>query len=81
MQIFNYYSLSHILIWLIAGRYLKISWTTFLVISLGWEVLELFLPFEFAVESLLNKTGDVTVNILGFGIGSHYRKSLSGDSK
>ena len=69
----NHYSISHFLIWLLMGRYTRIGWATFLILSIGWEFLELVLPFEFAVESLDNKLGDIVVNICGFGLGSRFR--------
>jgi len=80
MTLINYYSVTHFLIWFLAGRYSRISWLTFLIFSLGWEVLELILPFEFAMETALNKIGDVLVNIIGFIMGTHFRKSLPKDS-
>jgi len=48
---------------------------TFLWLSLGWEVLELTLPFEWAVESIGNKLADIVVNVLGFSLGSRFRTS------
>ncbi len=41
----------------------------FLVLSIGWEFLELVLPFEFAKEWIGNKLADIIVNILGFYLG------------
>ena len=75
MAVVNLYSVSHFLIWLTAGRYTIMSWRTFLLLSVGWEFLELVLPFEFAVETLDNKVGDIIVNILGFHIGRRLRPS------
>lgn len=67
---FNLYTVGHFGLWLFVGRAASISWGTFLAVSIGWEFLELVLPFEFAIETLQNKAGDVMVNVLGFGLGS-----------
>jgi len=32
-------------------------------------LLELVLPFDFAIETIQNKMGDIIVNILGYGFG------------
>ena len=34
---------------------------------MGWELLELVLPFNFAAETIQNKIADIIVNILGYG--------------
>jgi len=39
---------------------------TMITFSLGWEVLELYLPYKFAKESYLNKTCDLVFNALGY---------------
>jgi hypothetical protein len=39
------------------------------VLSLGWELLELQLPYKFAQESYLNKFCDIVFNSLGFYMG------------
>ena len=61
--------------WLLFGRFTRIGWVTFLVLSIGWEILELVLPFEFAVEVIDNKVGDVIVNVLAFSVGLKWRQS------
>jgi hypothetical protein len=43
-------------------------------LSIGWELLELFLPFDFAVEAIQNKMGDIFVNIFGYGFGKRTKK-------
>ncbi|MCF7822990.1 MAG: hypothetical protein K9N35_02365 [Candidatus Marinimicrobia bacterium] len=73
MAIVNTYSIVHFLIWFMVGRYTKITWLVFMILSLGWELLELMLPFEFAVESLGNKLGDIIVNMIGFRLGLRIR--------
>ena len=75
MTWFNSYSIAHFFIWLLVSRYFGISWRWFWVLSLGWEFLEWVLPFEFAIESLANKSTDVVVNMIGFAGGTHWRKT------
>ena len=74
---FNYYTISHFLIWLLFGRFTSIGWITFLVLSIGWEILELALPFGFAVETIDNKVGDIVVNTLAFLVGLKWRQSAA----
>ena len=74
---FNYYTISHFLIWLLFGRFTSIGWIAFLLLSIGWEVFELALPFGFAVETLENKVGDVVVNMLAFLVGLKWRQSAA----
>ena len=74
---FNYYTISHFLIWLLFGRFTSIGWITFLVLSIGWEILELALPFGFAVETIDNKVGDIVVNTLAFLVGLKWRQSTA----
>jgi len=72
---FNYYTVSHLLIWLLVGRFTSIGYGTFVVLSIGWEILELVLPFEFAVEMLDNKVGDLAANTVAFVVGFKWRQS------
>ena len=69
MTTINHYSIIHIIIWFLIARYTKIGWLLFLTLSIGWELLELVLPFDFAIETIQNKMGDIIVNILGYGFG------------
>ena len=39
------------------------------VISIGWEFIELHLPFEFAIETINNKLADIIINCFGFYCG------------
>ena len=71
---FNYYTISHFLNWLLFGRFTSIGWIRFLPLSIGWEILELVLPFGFAVETLDNKVGDMVVNTLAFLFGLKWRQ-------
>ena len=73
----NLYSLGHLLQWFIIGRYLIKSWALFFLLSLGWEVIELYLPFEFAKEDINNKLADIFVNYVGFYIGTSIKKQAT----
>ena len=61
--------------WSFIGRFITTNWIAFLVVSVGWEVLELYLPYDFAIESNLNKISDLIVNTIGFWIGIRLRYS------
>ena len=61
--------------WSFIGRFITTNWIAFLVVSVGWEVLELYLPYEFAIESNINKISDLIVNTIGFWIGIRLRYS------
>ena len=65
----NLWSLGHFVQWTFIGRYLLTNWWVFLALSVGWEVLELYLPFEFVEETWDNKLSDLVVNTVGFAIG------------
>ena len=77
MTLLNLYSLAHFFIWFLAGHYMKMGWSLFLIISIGWEGLELILPYEFAQEWMGNKLADIAVNVLGFYLGKRSKNSLS----
>ena len=70
MAVINLYSLGHFLQWFFIGRFLLKNWYVFLVLSAGWEVFELLLPYDIARESALNKSGDMLLNCLGFAAGN-----------
>ena len=55
--------------WFLIARYTKIGWLLFLTVSIGWELVELLLPFDFAIETILNKIGDIFLNIFGYECG------------
>lgn len=77
MALLNLWSLGHFIQWAGIGRFFLTNWYIFLALSLGWELLELYLPFEFARETWDNKISDVFVNIAGFWIGNRLRMDLS----
>jgi hypothetical protein len=55
--------------WLFIGRFVFSNWYIFFILSVGWELIELILPYEFAVETLENKISDIVVNSFGFYLG------------
>ena len=73
MALFNLWSLGHFVQWSLVGRFILTNWYVFLILSIGWEFLELALPYEFAKETIDNKISDVIVNIVGFWIGNRIR--------
>ena len=65
----NMYSIGHIAFWYGMSQFSEIEAQQMLLFSLGWELIELYLPFKFAQESYLNKFCDMLFNSLGFFIG------------
>ena len=61
--------------WSFIGRFISTNWIAFLVVSVGWVVLELYIPYDFAIESTINKISDLIVNTIGFWIGIRLRHS------
>ena len=73
MVLLNLWSLGHFVQWSLVGRFILRNWYVFLFLSIGWEFLELVLPYEFAKETIDNKISDVIVNVAGFWIGNRIR--------
>ena len=73
MALLNLWSLGHFVQWSLVGRFILRNWYVFLFLSVGWEFVELVLPYEFAKETIDNKISDVIVNIAGFWIGNRIR--------
>ena len=73
MTLLNLWSLGHFIQWSILGRFFLKNWYLFLALSIGWEILELYLPYGFAKETIDNKISDIIVNIAGFWIGNRIR--------
>ena len=73
MALLNLWSLGHFVQWSLVGRFILTNWYVFLFLSIGWEFLELVLPYEFAKETIDNKISDIIVNIAGFWIGNRIR--------
>ena len=74
MVLLNLWSLGHFLQWAGIGRFFLRNWWIFFALSICWEILELYLPFEFVEETWDNKISDLVVNTLGFmfGLGLRY---------
>ena len=70
----NIYSIGHIIFWYGMSQFSEIETQHMLAISLGWELLELYIPYEFAKESYFNKVCDIFFNCLGFFIGKQQLK-------
>lgn len=64
----NYYSLIHIGEYALLGIIKSVRLWHVWSISIGWEIIELFVPFKWARESWLNKLFDLGFNFLGFFI-------------
>ena len=71
--ILNLWSVGHFVQWTFAGRFLLTNWYVFFALSIGWEILELYLPFEFVNETWDNKISDLVVNTIGFYLGLRLR--------
>ena len=74
MVLLNLWSLGHFVQWGFLGRYVLQNWWLFFALSIGREILELYLPFEFVKETWENKLSDLVVNTIGFlfGLGLRY---------
>ena len=74
MTIINHYSIIHFIIYYFVGRYTGIRWLLFLLFSFGWEILELVLQYDFAIETIPNKIADILVNFIGYGVGLYFKE-------
>ena len=77
MVLLNIWSVGHFLQWAAIGRFLLSNWYVFFLLSVGWELLELALPYEFSKETWDNKISDIMVNCLGFYLGASFREDMS----
>ena len=78
MNILNLWSVGHFVQWTFVGRFLLANWYVFFALSIGWEILELYLPFEFVNETWDNKISDLVVNTIGFYLGLRLRDESYG---
>jgi hypothetical protein len=71
----NYYSLMHFLEYGVLAllKFIKISY--FWIISISWEILELFFPYNWAKENWSNKIFDLGFNYLGFSLTRRFIKN------
>ena len=74
MVLLNLWSLGHFVQWFAVGRWLFTNWYLFITLSVGWELIELVLPYEFAKETWDNKISDIIVNCMGFYFGMTLRE-------
>jgi len=77
MEPINGFTFIHLLLWLVVGRFTPLPLLLFFLLAIGWEALEMILPFKFALESIENKVMDMGANLLGYGIGGYIRKALT----
>ena len=73
MEVVNVYSLFHLLGWFLVGRFTRLALVIFLGVALGWELLEMYLDYPFALETYSNKIGDVAANLVGYCYGRYLR--------
>ena len=73
LALLNIWSLGHFIQWTFVGRFLFRNWWIFFALSIGWEILEPYLPYEFVKETWDNKISDLVVNTIGFIIGIRLR--------
>jgi hypothetical protein len=74
METVNGYTLVHLLLWFIVGRFTPLTLVPFMLVAIGWEGLEVILPFKFALESIENKVMDMGANLLGYWAGRYMSK-------
>tara|TARA_B100000214_G_scaffold122744_1_gene87000 strand:- start:452 stop:709 length:258 start_codon:yes stop_codon:yes gene_type:complete len=70
----NLWTVGHFFMWMIVGRFLFKSWIILIILSVAWEAIEYYLPYEIAKEPWFNKFTDLIANSLGFYVGLKIRK-------
>ena len=65
----NYYSIIHFIEYLFIALVKVFSITHIIILSILWELAELFIIFEWARESWANKILDICANSAGFLVG------------
>ena len=68
------WSVGHFFMWLVIGRFFLKDWYIFILLSISWEIIEFFIPLDFALETISNKISDLFVNTAGFYLGKKSRK-------
>ncbi|MAG21161.1 MAG: hypothetical protein QF551_03350 [Candidatus Marinimicrobia bacterium] len=71
MEALNEFTLLHLTLCFVLGRFTKIGIVPFFVLTVGWEFVELILPFQFALESFPNKIFDIAANTAGYFLGRY----------
>ena len=62
----NFYSVIHFIEYGILAFFQRVAYKHVLIISIAWELVELFIPYDWAKESVLNKIVDIMFNFCGF---------------
>ena len=65
----NYYSVIHFIEYVIISLIPFVKFVHVAILSVSWEILELFIEKEWAKESSGNKLFDIIFNFLGFIFG------------
>ena len=65
----NLYSLIHFVEYAILSLIPLVNFIHVALISVSWEILEVFIPQDWANENILNKFFDIIFNFSGFYIG------------
>ena len=76
----NYYSVIHFIEYVIISLIPFVKFVHVAILSVSWEILELFIDKEWAKESSGNKLFDIIFNFLGFIFGKtllKYKESKS----
>ena len=76
----NYYSVIHFIEYIILSLIPFVKYVHVAILSVSWEILELFIDKEWAKESGGNKLFDIIFNFLGFIFGKtllKHKKSKS----
>ena len=71
----NYYSVIHFVEYAILSLIPFVKFVDVVLISTSWEILELFIPREWAKESGGNKIFDIIFNFSGYYFGKTLLKS------
>ena len=69
----NLWTIGHFFMWMFIGRYLLKSWLVVIILSVAWEAIEYYIPYEIAKEPWSNKFTDLIANFIGFYIGYRLR--------
>ena len=72
----NFYSIVHFIEYAIVSLFSFLTITHVLIISLFWELFEVFIPYNWAIESAGNKIFDILFNLIGFQCGRLLSKQI-----
>jgi len=71
MEALNGFTLLHLIVCFALGRFTRLGIVPFFVLSIGWEFVEVLMPFQFALESFPNKIFDIAANTAGYFLGRY----------